>query len=87
MNYVPAARTTTVSSTIRDPRGTVAALLVGLAAGLALAGPMLPGREAAPRPDVTLGPVGGYLLVGVLAITAIPLCIALLYVFFVQVDS
>lgn len=87
MNYVPTSRTAAVSSTLRDPRGTLVALLVGVALGLALAGPMLPGREAVPRPDLTFGPVGGYLLVGVLAITAIPICITLLYVFFAKVDQ
>lgn len=83
----PAPGGVAVTSTLRDPAGTVVALLAGVAAGLVLAGPMLPGRGALPRADVTIGPVGGYLLVGVLAITAIPICITLLYVFFIQVDT
>lgn len=87
MNYVPAPPTAAMSSNVRDPRGTLVALVVGVGVGLALAGPMLPGRADVPRPDVTLGPVGGYLLVGVLAITAIPIAITLLYVVFAQVDQ
>lgn len=76
-----------MSRTLTDPGGTAVALLAGLVAGLVLAGPMLPGREALPTTDVTIGPVGGYLLVGVLAITAIPICITVLYLLFVQVDT
>ncbi len=87
MTYVSRRRTPAVSGTLRDPAGTTVALLSGVLAGLVLAGPILPGRQSLPRFDVTIGPVGGYLLVGVLAITAIPLCITLLYVFFVQVDT
>jgi len=48
---------------------------------------MLPGRSALPAADFTVGPVGGYLLLGVLAITAIPICITVLYLFFVEVDT
>ncbi len=69
-----------MSDGLGDPAGTAAAFLVGAVAGLALAGPMLPDRVAVPRPTVTVGPVGGYLLVGVLLATAVPLCVALLYV-------
>jgi hypothetical protein len=76
-----------VTDTFRDPGGTAVAVLAGLLAGLVLAGPMLPGRRALPATDVTVGPVGGYLLVAVLAITAIPICITLLYLFFVRVDT
>lgn len=76
-----------MASNLRDPAGTTAALLLGVLVGLALAGPMLPGRDALPRADVSIGPVGGYLLVAVLAVTALPICITLLYVFFVQVDT
>lgn len=76
-----------MSNSYRDPLGTTVALVAGLVAGLVLAGPMLPGRQAVPRADVTIGPVGGYLLVGVLAITAIPICITVLYMLFVQVDT
>lgn len=87
MNYVPPRPTTAVSNDFRDPAGTTAALVAGVLVGLALARPMLPGRDALPPVDVSVGPVGGYLLVGVLAITAIPICITLLYLFFVQVDT
>lgn len=41
---------------------------------------MLPDRIVVPRPTVTVGPVGGYLLVGVLAVTAVPPSVASLYV-------
>ena len=41
---------------------------------------MLSDRVVVARPTVTIGPVGGYLLVGVLAVTAVPPCVALLYV-------
>jgi len=76
-----------MSGTIRDPVGTTTAMLAGLVAGLVLASPMLPGPEALPTTDVTIGPVGGYLLVGVLAITVIPLCITVLYLLVVQADT
>jgi hypothetical protein len=76
-----------VADSLRDPGGTTVALVAGLVAGLVLAGPILPGRDALPGSDVTVGPVGGYLLVGVLAITAIPICITVLYLFFVQVET
>ena len=76
-----------MTNTLRDPGGTAVALLAGLLTGLVLAGPMLPGRGSLPATDVTFGPVGGYLLVAVLAITAIPICITILYLFFVQVDT
>ena len=53
--------------------------LAGAVAGLVLAGAMLSDRVV-PRPTVTVGPVGGYLLAGVLAVTAVPPCVALLCV-------
>lgn len=76
-----------MSSSFRDPAGTTGALLVGAAVGLVLSGPMLPGRAAVPSPSFSVGPVGGYLLVGVLAMTAVPLCIALLYVVSARIDA
>lgn len=87
MTYVPPRRTAAVSENLRDPAGTAVALLVGIAIGLVLAAPMLPGRDALPRADFSVGPVGGYLLIGVLLITAIPICITVLYLFFVEVDT
>jgi len=76
-----------VSENLRDPAGTTVALLVGIGIGIVLAAPILPGRDALPAADFTVGPVGGYLLVGVLLITAIPICITVLYLFFVEVDT
>lgn len=76
-----------MSSSFRDPAGTVGALLVGAAIGLAFAAPMVPGPAAVSAPDVSVGPVGGYLLVGVLVMAAVPLCIALLYVVAAAMDS
>ncbi|WP_254837913.1 hypothetical protein [Natronomonas marina] len=76
-----------MSSSFRDPTGTAGAFLAGVAGGLALSAPMLPGRAAVPTPELALGPVGGYLLVGVLVMTALPLCIALLYVVSIQIDN
>lgn len=87
MTYGPRGPTTAVSENFQDPAGTVAALFVGVVVGLVLARPLLPGRDALPPADFTVGPVGGYLLIGVLAITAIPICITILYLFFVQVDT
>jgi len=48
---------------------------------------MLPARRTLPELDATVGPVGGYLLLGVLGIAIVPMGIALLYLFFVQVDT
>jgi hypothetical protein len=48
---------------------------------------MLPARSTLPELDATVGPVGGYLLLGVSALAAVPMGIALLYLFFVQVDT
>ena len=76
-----------MTSTRRDPLGTTVALLAGVLGGLLLARPMLPAPSEFPEPDATVGPVGGSLLLGVLAITAVPVGIALLYMFFVQVDT
>ena len=76
-----------MTGTRRDPLGTTVALLVGVLGGLLVARPMLPARSTLPEPDAAVGPVGGYLLAGVLAITAVPMGIALLYLFFVQVDT
>jgi hypothetical protein len=76
-----------VTGTRRDPLGTTVALLAGVLGGLLVARPMLPARSTLPELDATVGPVGGYLLVGVLAITAVPMGIALVYLFFVQVDT
>ena len=76
-----------MTGTRRDPLGTTVALLAGVLGGLLVARPMLPARSTLPELDATVGPVGGYLLVGVLAITAVPMGIALLYLFFVQVDT
>ena len=42
--------------------------------------PDAPHRVVVSRPTVTVGSVGGYLLVGVLAVTAVPPCVALPYV-------
>jgi hypothetical protein len=63
------------------------ALLAGVLGGLLVARPMLPARSTLPEPDATVGQVGGYLVLGVLAITAVPMGIAFLYLFFAQVDS
>jgi hypothetical protein len=76
-----------VTGTRRDPLGTTVALLAGVLGGLLVARPMLPARSTLPELDATVGPVGGYLLVGVLAITAVPLGIGLVYLFFVLVDT
>ena len=76
-----------MTGTRRDPLGTTVALLTGVLGGLLVARPMLPARSTLPELDATVGPVGGYLLVGVLAITAVPMGIALVYLFFVQVDT
>ena len=76
-----------MTGTRRDPLGTTVALLAGVLGGLLVARPMLPARSTLPELDATVGPVGGYLLVGVLAITAVPMGIALVYLFFVQVDT
>lgn len=76
-----------MSENFRDPAGTIVALLVGVLVGIVLAGPMLPGRGALPEADFSVGPVGGYLLIGVLVITAIPICITILYLFFIEVDT
>ena len=76
-----------MTGTRRDPLGTAVALLAGVIGGLLLARPMLPARRTLPELDVTVGPVGGYLLLGVLGIAVVPMGIALLYLFFVQVDT
>ena len=71
----------------RDPVGTTVALLAGVLGGLLVARPMLPARSTLPELDATVGPIGGYLLLGVLGIAVVPMGIALLYLFFVQVDT
>ena len=76
-----------MTGTRRDPLGTTVALLAGVIGGLLLARPMLPARSTLPELDATVGPVGGYLLLGVSALAAVPVGIALLYLFFVQVDT
>ena len=76
-----------MTGTRRDPLGTTVALLAGVIGGLLLARPMLPARSTLPELDATVGPVGGSLLLGVLGIAAVPVGIALLYMFFVQVDT
>ena len=76
-----------MTGTRRDPLGTTVALLAGVLGGLLVARPMLPARSTLPELDATVGPVGGYLLLGVSALAAVPVGIALLYLFFVQVDT
>ncbi|PSP49923.1 hypothetical protein BRC75_02140 [Halobacteriales archaeon QH_7_69_31] len=76
-----------MTGTRRDPLGTAVAILAGVLGGLLLVRPMLPARSTLPELDATVGPVGGYLLLGVSALAAVPMGIALLYLFFVQVDT
>lgn len=76
-----------MTGTRRDPLGTAVAILAGVLGGLLLVRPMLPARSTLPELDATVGPVGGYLLLGVSALAAVPIGIALLYLFFVQVDT
>ena len=76
-----------MTGTRRDPLGTAVAILAGVLGGLLLVRPMLPARSTLPELDATVGPVGGYLLLGVSALAAVPVGIALLYLFFVQVDT
>ena len=76
-----------MSSGFRDPVGTAGALLVGAAVGLVLVTPVLPAPAALRAPAVGVGPVGGYLLVGVLALTAVPLCVTLLYLVLAEMDG
>ena len=76
-----------MTGTRRDPLGTAVAILAGVLGGLLLVRPMFPARSTLPELDATVGPVGGYLLLGVSALAAVPMGIALLYLFFVQVDT
>ena len=75
-----------MSSSIRDRSGVGGAFLVGVAVGLALSAPMLPAAPPGGPASVSVGPIGGYLLVGVLAVLVMPLCTTLLYVVLVQAD-
>ena len=74
-------------SSLRDRGGVGGAFLVGVAVGLALSAPMLPAAPAGGLAPVSVGPIGGYLLAGVLAVLVIPLCTALLYVVLAQTDK
>ena len=48
---------------------------------------MLPDRVVVPRPTVSVGPVGGYLLAGVPVVMAVPPCVALLCVVAASVEG
>ena len=76
-----------MSSRVRDPAGTGGAFLVGMLVGLALAAPVLPRELPLAPPALSVGPVGRYLLAGVLAVVAVPLCMALLHILFLVVDG
>ena len=76
-----------MSSRFGDRDGIAGAFLVGVVVGLALLAPMLPREVPVALSTVSVGPIGGYLLVGVLAVLVIPLCIVLLHVLFIQADQ
>ena len=75
-----------MSSRFGDRNGIAGAFLVGVVVGLALSAPMLPRGVPVALSTVSVGPIGGYLLVGVLAVLVIPLCIVLLHILFMQAD-
>lgn len=77
-------RTSGVNSRIRDPVGTGIALLTGTLVGIVAVAPMLP--RTVPVLETTVSPIGAALLVGSLAIVAVPLGVVVLYLVSVQLE-
>ena len=75
-----------MSTSLENRSGVGGAFLVGVTVGLALSAPMLPAGPPGSLSSVSVGPVGGYLLAGVLAVLVIPLCTVLLHVVLIQAD-
>lgn len=73
-----------MNSRLRDQVGTGAALVAGVLVGVVLSMPVLP--RTLPVVGVTVSPVGAALLAGSLAVVAVPLGVALLYVVSMQLE-
>lgn len=66
-----------MNSRIRDPAGTAIALVVGILVGTVVSVPMFP--RTVPVVEATVSPIGAALLVGSLAVVAVPLGVVVLY--------
>lgn len=73
-----------MNSRLRDQVGTGAALVAGVIVGIVLSMPAVP--RTLPVVGVTVSPVGAALLAGSLAVVAVPLGVALLYVVSMQLE-
>lgn len=74
-----------MSSYIRDPVGTGVAVLIGVALGVTLAGPMLP-QFLPIDVNVSTSRITALLVLGTVALVAIPVGSFLLYLLFSPTD-